>query len=136
MDVVYVNDSVVDDTDQILLREGLLLRAVVCPFLFHLQTDTFDHTSQEFSGVDVFLDLLVADVEKNIDAFDSDHRILFFEVGPGDVDVYPLDVAEFESEGESEFVDEGGFEGYVFNGDFSVEQSDIEAVFESVDVLA
>lgn len=103
VDIVDIDDGVVDDANEVLLREGLLL-AALRPFFLHLHLYALDHAAQQLGGVYALLHLLVADVQQHVDALHLHHRVLLLEGGPGDVDVDFFDVAELQREGQAQFI--------------------------------
>lgn len=135
VDVVHCHHCIVHDPDQVLLGESLLLTALA-PLLLHLQSDPLHHTPNQLGRIGSFLGLSIADIEKDVDPLYLHHCALLLQTGPGNADVYLLNVAETQREGQSQLVDEGGLQGYVFDSNLSVQQSDIQTVLETVNVLA
>lgn len=101
VNIVYVYDGVVYNTDEILFSKSLLFCCVVSPFLFHLHSDAVYHSSQQLCRIVILLDLLIAYVQQNINALDCNYCILLFEIGPRNVNMYPFDMAELQRKRQS-----------------------------------
>jgi len=133
--VINVEDCVVDDPDEVLFGEGLVLGRV-SPLLLHLQTDALQHALEHFLRIHLLLALLVVYAEQRVYTSHCYRRALVLEVGPGDLDVDLLNVAEPQGEGQPQLVDERRFERHVLDGDLPVQQPYVQTVLESLNVLA
>lgn len=135
VNVVYVNDCIVYYPYEVLFGKSLLFPDALRPLLLHFHLDSLDHALQQLCRIIIILDLLIAHVEQNVDAFHCDYCALLLQIRPRDVDMYPLDMAELEGEWQSELVNEGRFERHVLDGDLSIEQPDVETIFKSINIF-
>lgn len=94
MYVIDINHCVIDNPNKVLLRKGFLLIALLAPLFLHLKLYPFQHALQQFCGIDLFLNLLIADVQQNIDTLHVYKCVLFFQTGPRNINVYLLNVTE------------------------------------------
>jgi hypothetical protein len=79
--------------------------------------------------------LLVIYVEQGVDALYGYDGTFVLQTCPRDVDMYLFDVTKLEGERQTQLVYECRLQGHVFNRHLAIQQSYIETVLESVNIL-